>query len=165
MTENIIFTLPATNIQTLAAIEDLDFFDRQSVRLRRPISPLDAWRIVMSHPMPILKFAFRVRDGISSLFGVKKIKGFSGVVPTSVEVGQMLDFFLVEHISPDILTLTARDRHLDVMTCISLFENELTITSSVKIHNAFGRIYMFPVAPAHKLIVRKNLKQIDRAVV
>ncbi len=165
MKENTIFMLPATNIQTLAGIENLDFFDTQSVRLRRPISPLEGWRIVMSHPMPILKFAFRVRDGISSLFGVKKIQGFSGVVPETVVAGQMLDFFLVEHISSDILTLTARDRHLDVMMCISTLDNKLTITASVKTHNAFGRVYMIPVAPAHKLIVRKNLRQIMQSVV
>ncbi len=77
----------------------------------------------------------------------------------------MLGFFLVEHISPDILTLTARDRHLDVMTCISTLDNKLTITASVKTHTAFGRIYMIPVTPAHKLIVRKNLRQIMQSVV
>ncbi|MGR3660050.1 MAG: DUF2867 domain-containing protein [Paracoccaceae bacterium] len=156
--------IPDTNIQVLAPINELDFFDTQSVKLLRPSSPLDAWRIVMSHPMPIMNFAFRVRDTISSMFGVKKIGGFSGIVPKSVDVGQMLDFFLVEHISQDVFTLTERDRHLDVMTCISSSGNEITITSSVKTHNTFGRIYMIPVAPAHKMIVRKNLKQIGRAL-
>ena len=71
-------TLPDTNIQVLAPINELDFFDTQSVKLRQPTSPLDAWRIVMSQPMPIMNFAFRVRDAISSVFGVKKIGGFSG---------------------------------------------------------------------------------------
>ena len=85
-------------------------------------------------------------------------------MPESVEVGQMLDFFLVEYISHDVLTLTERDRHLDVMTCISSSGNELAITSSVTTHNTFGKIYMIPVAPAHKMIVRKNLKQIGRAL-
>ena len=116
--------------------------------------------MLMSRPMPILNIAFRIRDAVSSMFGVKKIGGFSGVVPETVEVGQMLDFFLVEHISQDVLTLTERDRHLDVMTCISTVGNQLTITSSVKTHNTFGCFYMIPVAPIHKLIVRNNLKQI-----
>jgi len=164
VTENNYFTIPNTNIQTLAPDEELDFFDRQSVQLPKMITPLDAWRTVMSRPMPVLKLAFAVRDTISSMFGVKKIGGFSGNVPKTVEVGQKLDFFLVEHISQDVLTLTERDRHLDVMTCISTSNNELSITSSVKTHNAFGRIYMIPVAPAHKLIVRNNLRQIRRQV-
>lgn len=156
-------TVPGTNVQILAPIGEIDFFDSQSVRLPRPIAPLDAWRIVMSRPLPMLGFAFGVRDAVSSLFGVKKIGGFSGVVPETVEVGQMLDFFLVEYVAPDILTLTERDRHLDVMTCIASSGHELSITSSVKTHNGFGRAYMIPVAPAHKLIVKHNLKQIERS--
>jgi hypothetical protein len=160
--ENCVFTIPNTNIQTLAPTEELDFFDKQSIQLLKKISPLEAWGIVMSRPMPLLNFAFGVRDMVCSMFGVQKIGGFSGVAPKTVEVGQKLDFFRVEHISKDVLTLTARDRHLDVMTCISVFENELSITSSAKTHNAFGRMYMIPVAPAHKLIVRGNLRQIHR---
>ncbi|MEP5760334.1 MAG: DUF2867 domain-containing protein [Litoreibacter sp.] len=155
-------TLPGTNIQVLAPVDELRFFDTQSVSLDQPVSPLDAWRMVASKPAPLMKRAFKVRDAISSMFGVKKIGGFSGTTPKSVEVGQMLDFFLVEYISEDVLTLTERDRHLDVMTCISSAANELTITSSVITHNTFGRIYMMPVGPAHKMIVRKYLKMIGK---
>ena len=158
------YSIPNTNLQTLGPPSELDFFDKQTVVLPHAISPLKAWTIAMSHPMPLMKLAFRVRDAISSMFGVSKIGGFSGAVPETVTVGQKLDFFLVEHISKDILTLTARDRHLDVMTCISTEKNALTITSSVKTHNLFGRLYMIPVAPAHKMIVRRNLGQIHREV-
>ena len=157
-------TIPGTHIQVLAPVRELDFFDTQSVVLPRPVSPLNAWRILMARPKPIMNLAFKIRDAISSLFGVKKIGGFSGVVPERVQVGQMLDFFLVEHVSEAVLTLTERDRHLDVMTCISSSGQELTITSSVKTHNAFGRFYMIPVGPAHKMIVRQNLKELARAV-
>jgi len=156
------FTIPDSNIQILAALDDLDFFDTQSVQLPKNLTALEAWAIIMANPMPILKLAIGIRDAISSMFGVKKVGGFSGNIPKSVTVGQMLDFFLVEYISPEVLTLTARDRHLDVMTCISVHKGVLAITSSVKTHNNFGRIYMVPVAPAHKLIVRNNLRQIAR---
>jgi hypothetical protein len=155
-----LFTIPDTNIQTLGPTDQLDFFDRQAVLLARSISPLSAWRIAMARPMPILGLAFRVRDMISSRFGVKQIGGFSGDSRDSIAVGEMLDFFLVEYICDDVLTLSARDRHLDVLTCISRIQNELSITSSVKTHNGFGRAYMLPVAPAHKLIVRKMLRGI-----
>ncbi len=160
MIEKTPFTIADTNIQTLDVIEKLDFFDQQSVQLSKNITALEAWGIITANPMPMLKLAFGVRDNISSMFGVKKIGGFFGDIPKSVKVGQKLDFFLVEYISPDVLTLTVRDRHLDVMTCISVHKEALTITSSVKTHNFFGRIYMIPVAPAHRFIVRNNLKQV-----
>ena len=97
----------------------------------------------------MMRMAFKTRDTISALFGVKRIGGFSGARRATVKVGDRLDFFLVEHNAPDMLVLTERDRHLDVMICLSIADRVLTITSSVVTHNAFGRIYMLPVGPAH----------------
>lgn len=153
-----------SNIHTLGQPSDLDFYDSQSIVLPAAISVLDAWNFVMSDPQPVLRLAFRIRDAISSWFGVKRIGGFSGRQRESVQTGERLDFFLVEHAAPDVLVLTARDRHLDVMTCISTSGFELTITSSVVTHNRFGRVYMLPVGPAHKLIVKNMLKRLSRKV-
>ena len=111
---------------------------------------------------PLMRLAFRTRDGISSLFGVKRIGGFSGTRREAVQAGDYLDFFLVEHSAPEVLVLTERDRHLDVMTCVSMADRVLTITSSVVTHNTFGRLYMLPVGPAHKLIVNSYLKRLKR---
>lgn len=116
--------------------------------------------MITSNPAPIMKFAFHMRDKVSGWFGIKPIKGFSGKWPDNLRVGDQIDFFLIEYISPNILTLTARDKHLDVMTCITTDKTTLTITSSVKTHNLLGRIYMIPVTTAHKLIVRADLKRI-----
>lgn len=146
------------NVRLLASRNELDFFDHQSVTPGRPVNPLAAWNIIMARPQPVLKLAFGIRDRISSLFGVKRIGGFSGVPRKSVSVGEYLDFFMVEEASSDCLVLTERDRHLDVMTCISSHENALSITSSVVTHNAFGTAYMLPVGPAHKVIVRDMLR-------
>jgi hypothetical protein len=157
-----LITLPNSNIQTLAPIAELDFFDRQSVLLSRLVSPLEAWGSMMSRPSHVLKFAFRVRDTISSMFNVKRIGGFSKSAPKTVAVGDKLDFFLVENVSEDVLSLSERDNHLDVLTCISRVGNELTITSSVKVHNTFGRLYMLPVGPAHKMIVRSFLRRLKK---
>lgn len=153
------------NVRLLAPREQLDFFDYQSVTMRRPVSPLEAWNIIMDRPQPLLKAAFKVRDRISSFFGVKQIGGFSGAARQSVEVGDRLDFFLVEEASPDCLVLTERDRHLDVMTCVSTRDHDLAITSSVKTHNGFGKAYMLPVAPAHKVIVRGMLRYLESQAV
>lgn len=76
--------------------------------------------------------------------------------------GDYLDFFLVEHSAPDMLVLTERDRHLDVMICLSIVDRVLTITSSVVTHNLFGRIYMLPVGPVHKLIINSDMKRLRR---
>ena len=154
--------LPNTNSHILGATEHLDFLDRQTVRLPRPLGALEAWNLLMARPLPFMALAFRIRDAVSSRFGVRRIGGFSGARRDSVAVGDRLEFFLVEHSAPDVLVLTERDRHLDVMTCISTMGEELAITSSVKTHNFFGRLYMLPVAPAHRLIVRTMLRRMEQ---
>jgi hypothetical protein len=115
-----------------------------------------------AEPGLFMRLAFRTRDAISSLFGVKRIGGFSGVRRETVNAGEQLDFFLVEHSAPDMLVLTERDRHLDVMICLSITDRVFTITSSVVTHNVFGRIYMLPVGLAHKLIVNSDLRRLKR---
>jgi hypothetical protein len=150
------------NIHTLCTISELDYFDSQSVLLPVALSPLDAWNLIMTDPQPVLVMAFKIRDAISARFGVKRIGGFSGSRQASVQEGDMLDFFLVERTTPNALVLTERDRHLDVMTCISTSGSELTVTSSVVVHNRFGRAYMVPVGPAHKLIVAGMLRRLKR---
>ncbi|MEL7102840.1 MAG: hypothetical protein AAGL97_09830 [Pseudomonadota bacterium] len=88
----ILHTLPGTNSHVLAAIDELDFFDRQSVELEKVITPLEAWDYVMARPMPMLNLAFKVRDTISSRFGVKRISGFSGERAPGMAPGDYVDF-------------------------------------------------------------------------
>lgn len=157
-------TLADSNVRVLETMATLDYFDSQSVRLAREIAPLDAWNLIMEDPQPMLKLAFKVRDAVSSMFGVRTIGGFSGSSAKVVSDEDYLDFFLVEYSGNDALVLTDRDRHLDVMTCISVDGRSVRITSSVQVHNGFGRAYMVPVGIAHKFIVRKMLKRLKRKV-
>ncbi len=149
-----------SNARILKAVDELDYFDTQSADLSRELTPLQAWNAIMEDPQPLLRLAFKVRDAVSSRFGVKRIGGFSGEASQSVDVGQYLDFFLVEFSDADSLVLTERDRHLDVMTCISTKGPTVSITSSVLVHNWFGHAYMIPVGIAHRWIVRGMLRRL-----
>ena len=148
--------------QLIAPPADLAYLDSQSVTLPAPITALEAWRRVMAKPLPGLRWAFWLRDAISARFGVQRIGGFSGAKVGAPQVGDHLDFFLIEHIDDQVLSLTARDRHLDVMTCVTVNGADLAITASVVTHNGFGRLYMLPVAPAHRLIVWAMLRRLRR---
>ena len=55
--------------------------------------------------------------------------------------------------------LTERDHQLDVMTCISINDDILSVTSSVCVHNLFGRA---DVLPTHRWIVRSMFKRLRR---
>ena len=151
-------------IDTLAANDSLQFFDSQSLLLAKPLTAYQAWCGVMAAPLPLLRTAFAIRDAISARFGVRRIGGFGRPPVDPPKAGDHLDFFLVERSEPDILTLIARDRHLDVMTCITTRDQTLKITSSVITHNRFGRAYMLPVAPAHRLIVWLMLRRLAKSL-
>lgn len=153
--------LPAQT-RLVADAANLDFLDSQTVTLPRPVTATEAWNMITGDAGPVLRLAFRLRDAISARFGVKRIGGFTGRPVTAPRTGDRLDFFLVEDVAPDRLVLTERDRHLDVMTCVSTDGPRLTVTTSVVTHNRFGRAYMLPVAPAHRLIVRRMLAGILR---
>jgi hypothetical protein len=151
----------------LAPRAALAYFDARGALLPARVTALEAWNRAMARPLPGLGLAFRLRDAISARFGVKRIGGFTGRPRETVSAGDRLDFFLVEEATPTRLLLSERDRHLDVLTCITATpegaRTRVTITSSVRTHNLFGRIYMLPVGPAHKLIVHLLLRRLARA--
>ena len=157
--------LSNTNIRILRPVPKLYYYDRQDTCLRKKMTALAAWNTIMSDPQPLLKIAFQIRDTVSSVFGVKRIGGFSGKPVDHVSVGQHLDFFLVEYVDDECLVLTERDRHLDVMTCISIEGETLSVTSSVCVHNLCGRAYMIPVGVAHRWIVRGMFRRLQKRAV
>jgi Protein of unknown function (DUF2867) len=140
----------------------LAYYDQQRLTMPRAISPTEAWSRIMANPLPLLGLAFRLRDSIAARFGVRRIGGFTGKAIATPQVGDRLDFFLVERCDPMSLTLTDRDRHLDVMIAVVSAGCEMSITASVITHNRFGRLYMWPVGPAHRLIVRAMLRRLQR---
>lgn len=149
-------------IPLVAPKEKLKFHDVRSMDLPYEMTALQAWDEGMSIPIPFLKTAFKIRDKIASLFGVKQIGGFTRQRGEPVQKGGHLDFFLVEDIQPQLLVMTERDTHLDVMTCVSTFDQRLTITSSVVLHNWFGHLYILTVGPGHKLIVNWMMRGLKR---
>ncbi|MFI0396981.1 DUF2867 domain-containing protein [Paracoccus jiaweipingae] len=76
-----------------------------------------------------------------------------------VQAGDRLDFFLVDYRDGNSPVLTGRDRHPDVMTCMSTQADRVAITSSVQVHHRFRRRYMLPVGIAHRLLVGNVLRR------
>lgn len=144
----------------LAPPDRLAYYHQARIDLPFPIPPIELWNRMMARPLPLIGLAFRIRDAIAARFGVKRIGGFTGQRAATPRPGDRLDFFLVERADPESLTLTERDRHLDVMISVTSTGHQAAITASVVTHNAFGRAYMLPVGPAHRLIVWAMLRRL-----
>jgi len=151
-------------IPLVAPRDQLAFFDSKSMELPQYMTALEAWGLAMQQPIPGIKAAMWLRDKISGLFGVPPIHGVSHKRVQSVKPGDKLDFFLVEYSAENLLVLTVRDTHLDVMTTVTTYDRRFTITSSVITHNWFGRAYMIPVGPAHRLIVWFTFRRLCKSI-
>ncbi|MDR2314918.1 MAG: DUF2867 domain-containing protein [Pseudomonas sp.] len=148
--------------QLVAAKADLDFLHSDSIQLTAPMTALQAYCAMTSDVPGWLAKAFRIRDFISRRFNVADIHGFASQDPAHVPaVGERLDFFTVEAISEQQLVLTSRDTHLAVMVCMDVWERHMSVTTSVRCFNAFGRLYMLPVGLAHGPIVKRMLRNIE----
>lgn len=161
----------AQGVRLVAEPSRLDFLHATEVEVGGAPSALEAYCAMTSDIPAWLSGAFRIRDLISRYFNVDTIQGFT---PRDAQhlpaLGERLDFFTVEDITPRQLVLTSRDTHLAVMVCLDLtpvLASEtaprlwrLRVTTSVEQFNTFGRLYMVPVAPTHGLIVKRMLRNV-----
>ncbi|HAI45190.1 MAG TPA: DUF2867 domain-containing protein [Stenotrophomonas sp.] len=105
-----------------------------------------------------------VRNRGMRLLGMKDL-GSLRAVQDSVDPrpGQRLGIFTVQQCTPDAIVLEDDDRHLRVQVALQWRGDLLEIATLVHTHNAFGRLYMLPVAPVHRWIVPQLLlRQVTR---
>ncbi|WP_374579909.1 DUF2867 domain-containing protein [Pseudoduganella sp.] len=75
-------------------------------------------------------------------------------------VGDRVGIFSLLHLSPGEVLLGDSDKHLDVVLSICKApQGMLSVSTVVHVHNWLGRLYMMPVTPLHKVIVRTMLKR------
>ncbi|WP_303636660.1 DUF2867 domain-containing protein [Stenotrophomonas tuberculopleuritidis] len=77
--------------------------------------------------------------------------------------GQRLGIFTLQALEDDAMVLEDDDRHLRVQLAVQWQGDVLEVATVVHTHNAFGRVYMLPVAPVHRLIVPHLLRKQVRA--
>ena len=112
---------------------------------------------------------FMVRNKLVGLLGLKTSGNISDrqsqLDNFKCEKGEQLGLFKVFDKTNNEVILGEDDKHLDFR--VSLFletshdksqQKNLTITTTVKFNNAFGRLYFLPVRAFHKLIVPTMLK-------
>jgi len=132
------------------------------------MSALSAYAGMTAYNPCWLRAAFGIRDMCCAPFRLQAIGGFSGKAPPQgVVAGGKLDFFDVQKVSDEALVLSSSDKHLVVVVALHLApaiddKRKLSVTTSVKVHNWLGKIYMLPVKPAHGIIVRNMLNRIKR---
>jgi len=111
----------------------------------------------MSH-----KGSGRVRRGI-------RLKTAKRLRSMNAEAEDRVDFFKIYSSSPTEVVLGEDDKHLDFrlsVLCSGQLSPEvgrhLILSTVVHCHNRLGRVYLFLIAPFHRLIVRSSLRSAAR---
>jgi len=94
------------------------------------------------------------------LLGMKDLGSLRAVQDTAApRAGQRLGIFTLQSLDEDAIVLEDNDRHLRVQLALQWQGDVLEVATVVHTHNAFGWIYMLPVAPVHRWIVPHLLKK------
>lgn len=116
-----------------------------------------------------------IRNKIVSIFGLKIANNTNDCKQLDsfkCEPGEQMGLFKVFSKTEDEVIMGEDDKHLDFRVSLFLDTHKsdpskkvITVTTTVKFNNWFGRLYFLPVKPFHKLIVpiilRINLQELE----
>jgi hypothetical protein len=111
-----------------------------------------------------------IRNAVVRLFLLKPVGNLADVrgarAVESLGPGDRAGIFTIRSVREQEVVLEIRDTHLD--SVVSVYKQSgqharLTVISMVFYHNFLGRLYMLPVAPMHRIIVKSILSKLPHA--
>lgn len=144
---------------------DADYWDAYQVELaRNPPSALHAYLEFAARTPKWIDGLMRLRNAAVRLLSLKDVGQLANVPPSSAAaslgVGDRVGIFTIRSVCEHEVVLEIIDSHLDVV--LSVYRHQeaparLTVSTLVFYHNRIGRLYMVPVAPMHRIVVRSIL--------
>ena len=150
------------------------FHDAWAIPAAEPaLDPLDQFLRVGRLTPAWIDAAMHLRNRVVSLFGLKNLGGLADIdvrkSAADYQPGDRVGIFTLISKSPTEVLLGDSDKHLDVVVSVHCGQVQpsastvVTVTTVVKVHNGLGRLYMVPVRPAHRVIVRAMMGTIGNA--
>lgn len=111
-----------------------------------------------------------LRNQVVSKLGLKNLGSLSDIdkhkSAADYNVGDRIGVFTLFSSFHNEVILEDRDKHLNVKVSFYVEPNGNTarvyVSTVVHVNNMFGKVYMFFVAPVHKLIVPSSLKSLPQ---
>lgn len=128
---------------------------------RTDLSAVELHRAMMSAMPRWVDPAMRLRDGLVRLVGVRPVGVFArSPSPPAPQPGERLGIFTVRAVAPDEIVMGDDDRHLDFRLAVHRYDQDgpkMVVAMALRTHNLLGRLYMVPVGPIHRHLVRAML--------
>lgn len=143
----------------LEVIPEADFADAFEMTLPGKMSAMEIARAMVDATPKWVKTLMKLRDAVVKPFGLKTESAGLATGP------QTIGFFPIISAAPSRAVLGLDDRHLDFRLVVDAedFGNGQTraiVSTVLKRHNAWGRIYLAVVLPFHKMIVPAMMRRI-----
>ena len=116
--------------------------------MTRPVAAPEAARRVFAGMPGWARHLLALRNAVVTPLGLKT--GATGD-------GPHLGMFPVVASTPNRVVLGFDDRHLDFRIVVDVLDLRVTVTTLVRRHGWFGRVYLFVVMPFHRRIVPASL--------
>jgi hypothetical protein len=124
-------------------------------------------RFIFAHQAPWISRLMTLRDALVAGFGLKTARHLSSLNSQSGE--GRLGIFKIYSTSPTEVVLGEDDKHLDFRLSVLCSgqsspgtKRHLTMSTVVHCHNRLGRLYIFFIAPIHRLVVQSSLRSAAR---
>jgi len=167
--------LPKESVLSNTSFEYADSFQGEYLDIENQISSADIGKAFFTSAPNWASILFELRNKIVAIFGLKtpgKIKNRKELIDNfNCEPNEKLGLFTVYHRDENEVILGEDDKHLNFR--VSLYKESkpndetrkrLTISTTVKFNNWFGKLYFLPVKPFHKLLVPRMLKGIIKQI-
>jgi len=123
-------------------------------------SPLELYLSVVARTPRWIDFLMQVRNKIVARLGLKDMGALSGIDRSkpahAYRIGDQAGIFKLFEVHENEVILGETDTHLDVKISVAkkstLGGIAVSVSTVVHVHNTMGRVYMFFVKPAHRII-------------
>jgi hypothetical protein len=146
---------------------EADYWDAyQVVTAEEFPTALHAYLAVMAQTPAWVDACMTVRNAAVRPFGLKDVDRLDSVPSSSragtMRPGERVGISTIRSLCEREAVLEILDSHLDVVLSVYKHGGEparVTVSTLVFQHNWLGRLYMLPVAPIHRIIVRSTLSK------
>jgi hypothetical protein len=124
-------------------------------------------RFIFAHQARWIRVLTAIRDALVAAFGLKTARHLA-TLGSEGGAGR-LGIFKIYNTSPTEIVLGEDDKHLDFRLSLlcadqpsSAVGRHLILSTVVHCHNRLGRLYIFLIAPFHRLVVQSSLRSAAR---
>jgi hypothetical protein len=109
----------------------------------------------------------KIRNSIVKILGLRNGKNETVKEAAYYSAGSKAGYFTVTERNANEIVMGENDRHLYFRASVLIDREQsfIYLTTIVRFHNVWGRIYFLPVKPFHRLVIKSLLKRQVRQIV